>query len=117
MWSRELLRSEDVDGLEQKLSGRDVWPIDDAHDDGQSSRTTLMRSCMVASQLGERMVGVLLAHGADPSKGYFDETEEEWLEDWDEEFEDELHAPSLALVAAKRAAVERRKHAYGDAAL
>ena len=117
MWSRELLRSEDVDGLEQKLSGRDVWPIDDAHDDGQSSRTTLMRSCMVASQLGERMVGVLLAHGADPSKGYFDETEEEWLEDWDEEFEDELHAPSLALVAAKRAAVERRKQGTTAAAL
>ena len=45
MWSRELLRSEDVDGLEQKLSGRDVWPIDDAHDDGhvgQSSRTTMV---------------------------------------------------------------------------
>jgi hypothetical protein len=43
------------------------------------------------------MVQVLLDHGADPQKGYFDEDDSDWLSDWTEEFQDDLRKYTRAL--------------------
>ena len=105
-WSRELLAGRDAHELEERVGrGRMAVPVDAADNDGY---TTLMRACQLkgaASAVGERMVRVMLTHGADPRKGYREDGN--WVEDWTDEFEDDLHAPSVALVATQQAAVDR----------
>ena len=61
---------------------------------------------------------VLLDHGADPRKGYWDtdSRENDWLEDWAEEFPDDVYAPSVALVAARQVAIDRKAAEFAGSA-
>ena len=115
-WSSSILASGRPEELQTRLA---LWPmavdIDAPVCEGES---TLMRACRRTDKEGQRMVEILLEHGADPDKGLFDPSEEpQWIADWAEEFEDDLYAPSLDRVAAKRQAVETRASGRTVAAL
>ena len=115
-WGSSIIEGGQPEKLEDRLArGAMAVDIDTPDDEGES---TLMHACRRTDAAGVRMVEILLAHGADPAKGRYEQFEDPpWIPDWEEEFEEELHPPSVALVVAKKQAVELRGRGRTLAAL
>lgn len=115
-WGSSIIAGGRPEKLEDQLArGAMAVDIDAPDSEGES---TLMHACRRTDADGVRMVEILLAHGADPAKGIYEQFEDPpWIPDWEEEFEEDLHPPSVALVAAKKQAVELRARGRTPAAL